>query len=374
MFSNRYLPLRTLFIFTSTLILMSSCVSTPILQIQQTEELLENGIEPTPKKENPITPAIEDLDGSIVFSTLSEGEEPGYLLHITSPDGTIFSGLRGLYYYPMALDITGKLLATRCGYQSDFLCIVDLTRSVDYQKFPLPAPGEWIDPVVTKIELPTSCQWDENDERFLKSIAWTRQQELVLVCSNFNPPLYSEVWYLTLEGEQEIWAGQQYENVVQVSPSPIEDIYLVISGFGTFVTDTEGNKLYDLPAGMFPAWSPDGSKIAYFAYTNSPRNGVAVYDLETKEEIWLYKQPEVPGATSEDFLCGVCTYDYNGKLSWSPDGSYLVFSANYLGDYVTELFIVNIKTKELRFLIPALNTFESHGPGLPMWSQQNFRE
>lgn len=372
MFSTR-LPLIRAFALASALVLMSSCTSFSVLQPQQEIELLKKTTDPTSEIVNPhVLTKTEVLEGSIIFSANPKNGEPGKLLYMVSPDGTVFSHLNGVYDYPMALDLTGTLLALRCEYQSDFLCILDLNRRIDYQNFPLPALEDWPDPVLKKIELPARCQWDANDERFLESISWTRQQQIVVVCSYANEPLDSEVWFLTLTGEQENWGDRLYDDVVQFEPSPVDDIYLINRGYENLIVDFEGNRLYDLPHGMFPAWSPDGSKIAYFAFTNSPRSGLAVYNLETNEEVWLYKQPEELDATSEEFLCGVCTYQYNGKISWSPDGSYLVFSATYLGNYVTELFIVNIETKELRFLISPLRLFD--GPGLPGWSQHDFRQ
>lgn len=318
----------------------------------------------TPDRSSPL-----EADGTIVFIAASRSDKPNYEIFLTTPEGLIFSRLYGSFYGQIALNDDEDLIATRCGYQNDNLCILDLEQAIDHSHFPMEPIGNR-DPLVQKIELPNSCKWTEQNQRHIKSISWSRDGDVILVCSDHIEGLNSEVWVLSRDGKMEKWSESQSMGVVRVIPSPVDDQYIVNYGHVNDLRDEQGQKISNLPDGINHSWSPDGKRIAYFALTNSPRSGLAIFDLETNEEWWLYRQPE-DGGTYEEFLCVVCEGNQYGGISWSPDGNKLVFSATHMGGNVTALFIADVETKTISYLIPALNILDRLGS--PVWSSIEYK-
>lgn len=75
-----------------------------------------------------------------------------------------------------------------------------------------------------------------------------------------------------------------------------------------------------------PAWSPDGTKIAYSSRVNGVRQ-IWIYDVKTQTE----RQVTSGGKHKEN-------------PSWSPDSQHLVF--NTADDVLSELFLISINDKE----------------------------
>ena len=97
------------------------------------------------------------------------------------------------------------------------------------------------------------------------------------------------------------------------------------------------------------SWSPDGAEIAIA----SGVTGVSVVDLATGENTSIY--PE--GTVNED-------------LSWSPDGTRLVFyDYDFYGDR-ERIIVVNADGSDRRVLVEEGNP---HGPGAPGWSPDGTR-
>lgn len=310
----------------------------------------------------------KDVDGTIVFIASSSSNKPNYEIFLTTSEGLIFSRLYGNFYGQIALNDDKNLIATRCGYQDENLCILDLEQAIDHSHFPM-EPVENRDPLVQKIELPNTCKLTEQNQRHIKSISWSREGNVILVCSDHMDGLNSEVWVLSLDGKMQKWSESQSLGVVRIIPSPVDDNNIVNFGHINELRDKQGQKIMDLPDGIYHSWSPDGKRIAYFALTNSLHSGLAVFDLETNEEWWLYRQPE-DGGRYEEFLCGICEGNKYGRISWSPDGNKLVFSATHMGGNVTALFIADLETKTISYLIPAINILD--GLGSPVWSSKNY--
>lgn len=123
-----------------------------------------------------------------------------------------------------------------------------------------------------------------------------------------------------------------------------------------FLIDAEGNqvRLTDLEDAYYPAWSPDGSQVAFnigsLVREFKSSNGIAVINLEDRELTPVVTKQSFSAYMQEVFDSLVF---YNPV--WSPDGQSLVFVAVYhsatcekpgLTLYypmsVTNLFIVNI--------------------------------
>jgi hypothetical protein len=113
-----------------------------------------------------------------------------------------------------------------------------------------------------------------------------------------------------------IWVDDgliEYPNIV------IEDGDGESWNLGSFFRDTSRNSCTDQGRASWPAWAPDGSRIAFFG---SPKS-IGVSGQDRLDVPWnLYVIP--PSSTKARPILGDITHA--GALSWSPDSRWLAFS------------------------------------------------
>jgi TolB protein len=88
-------------------------------------------------------------------------------------------------------------------------------------------------------------------------------------------------------------------------------VFQVCNGCDIYVINADGSGLRRLTDGMDPAWSPDGTKVA-FARWRDPR-GIYVIDEDGRNETLLFGWSKAKAP------------------AWSPDGSRIVFTRRYGG-------------------------------------------
>jgi hypothetical protein len=125
-----------------------------------------------------------------------------------------------------------------------------------------------------------------------------------------------------------IWVDDgliEYPNIV------IEDEDGESWNLGSFFRDTSRNSCTDQGRASWPAWAPDGSRIAFFG---SPKS-IGVSGQDRLDVPWnLYVIP--PSSTKGRPILGDITHAR--ALSWSPDSRWLAFSGDVDGREGTWLF------------------------------------
>ena len=104
----------------------------------------------------------------------------------------------------------------------------------------------------------------------------------------------------------------------------------------------------------FPAWSPDGTKIAF---TSNRRNGstyeIYIMGADGKRPVRLTKNNQLVPA-------------YDESPSWSPDGRKIAFASNREGN--SEIYVMHVKGKKIVRLTVTVATEET-----PVWSPDGMK-
>jgi Tol biopolymer transport system component/DNA-binding winged helix-turn-helix (wHTH) protein len=114
------------------------------------------------------------------------------------------------------------------------------------------------------------------------------------------------------------------------SGAPAFDLYLKTVGSETLLRLT-----YHPSDWVSPAWSPDGTQIAFHRIAG-PQTGI-------------YLVPAL-GGPERKLLATRAPYDLAAPLSWSPDGKWIAYSDNAIGHPNNTNFLLNVKTLEVHEL------------------------
>jgi Tol biopolymer transport system component len=308
--------------------------------------------------------------GTILFSTYINEPAPHTEYYLMNADGTPLANI-GEFTGFSAWSPDGKTLAIGCADPQQ-ICILDMTRVLVYRSFPIYVPENYKTLIIQKLDLPAQCKAVNMSSWGINSLSWSRDgKRLIVVCeSNPSEPPRSEVCIVSLSNASDCWTAENTAGVNKAAFSPTEDILAISRNGMVEIVDEAGNSIQQLIAGTNPAWSPDGKRLVYFAYYNDgPRNGIGIINKDGTNSQWLYLQPG--NGEFEEFLCALCEGYFTGGVSWSPDGKYITFSADYLGNYTICLFLMNVETKEITILV-GLHGFFNY-PGDPNWGSIEYR-
>jgi WD40 repeat protein len=306
----------------------------------------------------------------------------GRIAFLKSPEITAHNGLDlvladgegnnlryiGFFTGSPAFSPKGNLLAIGCkpshpdSEGTTEICIVDIEKFLSTRdQIPFDLYYDTNTVITSKVALPEQCLGfrylqDQPLEGIL-SLDWSPAGDAILVvCGNLKT---REVCILPINGKSDCWDDAASTNVMRAVWSPIDENSIAISGLGyptsmISIVDRNGSNIRSINVGMNPEWSPDGKKIAYVelitdSTSDSNGYGVAAINIDGSSHVWLYKpDPEKP----ESFIN---LYSWDGgwpsRLAWSPDGKYIVFSAQRGDMYNMSLFRLNITTGEITYFV-----------------------
>ena len=110
------------------------------------------------------------------------------------------------------------------------------------------------------------------------------------------------------------------------------------------------------PVGVSPVWSPDGRKIAFLRYVDSYvlDNFAIDHHVVGSPGLGLY-EIGIDGSGLRE-IATIDTHDlYNGELSWSPDGKFLLFSTIGAGSLPSEIHVIRVDGSVPRLTLPGLD-------------------
>lgn len=265
----------------------------------------------------------------------------------------------------------GTKIAAGCEDDENALCIFDTATIPDYSKFP-PSASPEIMQIEKKINLPERCHaimttLDTYSYDRILSITWAPSgEQLAVVCGDPHPDKMRDVCVInTQTGDERCWENSLSQTITNISWSPRENLLAV---GGNPAQDAEitlagidGTVNHVLTNGWSPEWSPDGKRIAYIRYIPSEEgNGdhqirIGIIDKGGKNNRWLYDSSSAKSLLEALFL-DYCNYNYGAcRLSWSPDGKYLVFVSSTGSAYNYNLFRMDVRTGEIvRLLDPRI--------------------
>ncbi len=280
---------------------------------------------------------VNNIEGRIVFQARAEDEKTR--LYTVNPDG-----------FDLRVVTSGNYNSTKARWSRDGTMLAFQSDSINTTLGPMmyvmDVSGN-IQPIVpdyygSDLHMVGEVHDWSPDNRFL----------LALACEVCNPfPSYFQ-FLLDLTGAMPLLRLTATEEVpFNVSGSTLspDGSMIAFSWADTtsrrlLVTDADGTNLrrFDTTEpGAWPAWSPDGCKIAFTRKPEGERlNEIYYYDLTTGEVTRVTEHSDER---------------HYGSARWSPDGTRLVFSSRFTGrvpsDRTLNIYTVNLDGTDLRRVV-----------------------
>ena len=263
----------------------------------------------------------------------------------------------------------GKSIAVGC---DQGLCIIDYADINDTKNYL--DPNSRVQKNASVFQIPDQCQSkiEYGKGQFysgILSVSWSPDgNRIALVCGDQDERGSRSVCILSFDNTIDCWKDEVAKDIYRVAWSPVDENLLAISGKETkskiYLTDPEGKNRVFVVDGWSPEWSPSGKKFAYIGYDSNGlkirtinEDGTGYKLINFSNIIWdmpiwfEFSTPSISGST---------------RLSWSPNGRYIVFASSYFpGSYHYEFFRLDLQTGNVIRLLD--NNLFSY-PAEPDWS------
>jgi Tol biopolymer transport system component len=183
------------------------------------------------------------------------------------------------------------------------------------------------------------------------SMSWSPSgKKLAVVCGSEDPKEVRSVCILSLDGGTECWDESLSQDIYRAVWSPMDENVIAIAGPSVAENTSEitlvnarGQNPIQLARGWSPEWSPDGKQIAYAQMTQE-HLGIAIINRDGTGFRWANHAIQ-----NFDYDCrrftGTC------RLSWSPDGRYIVFTSPWFMGIGLELYRIDLQTEKIIRLV-----------------------
>jgi Tol biopolymer transport system component len=322
--------------------------------------------------------------GRILF-TISSWTDERWIqnLYMMDGDGNRIQLISSVIDGPPSWSIDGKLIAIASFNKVN---IIDSEKVINYREYPLPFDKNLMiinesTMYMDSLPLPDECLINgyEAYDRIL-SVSWSRDsKKLAIVCGNMSS---SVVCILSLTDKTTCWSNDILKFPIQsVTWSPITDTLAVSGGKwrepSIYLVNPDGTNPTYITDGWGPEYSPNGRKLVYFKWdatdtsdinisenpNESKQSGISIMNLDGTEEKWVYKP--LSSANNVGEIIYSVRPENLSKLTWSPTGRYIAFSALTGSGYDEQIYRLDLWTGKIVFLTYHVTNYNSN----PDWGR-----
>jgi Tol biopolymer transport system component len=334
-----------------------------------------------------LPPPSEETTGRILVKWKRRDETDRTLLMMDGNGNNL--QVIGLMSGAHAWSHSGRYIAIGCPSEDNIareICILDASTIPDNVEFPS-FNEDYYAKTVMRFGLPSQCTSLEQQvinssvlEYYegILSLSWSPDEtQLVVVCGViWGNGEHLQTCTLTMEGRADCWDSELGRSARDAVWSPKEDLIALTvysdREYNIFIVKPDGTNPIQITNARGPAWSPDGTQIAFIRLEKDPRKyGVVLVNKDWSGEKWLYNsEKDRDSAHNEYQYWDGYISGYSGQIAWSPDGRYLAFlGSHHCCQAYNDYYRLDVKTGEIQLLLNRQDLDNFYIVQYPQWGQ-----